>query len=158
LKELCKAVSERQLLRGDWKDQIVYDLGCGDGKVNIQLAKEFGTRGVGLDLDGHLISQANALAESEEVNHLVSFKVEDILKTDLSDATVLFLYLLPDALEKLKPILELALAQPGVILIVEQWPLVNWDDRIVYNHNQNAFRVYSLPEKRQDWNTQSQAP
>lgn len=149
LRTLCDALHAAQLLNGEWKDQVVYDLGCGDGIVNVELAILFGTRGVGLDLDELLVTKANALAASRNVSHLVEFRVQDIFKTDLSDATILFMYLLPDALEKLKPVFETALARPGLLLIVEQWPLLNWEENIVYTHNNGAFRVYAGNPNRQ---------
>ena len=130
------------MLKGEWKDQILYDLGCGDGIVNVEVAKRFGTRGVGLDLDETLISKANELSASQDVSHLAEFRVQDLLEADLSEATILFLYLLPEALEKLKPILEREIVRPGVLLVVEQWPLANWEHWLIYTHAEGRFRVY----------------
>lgn len=144
LRELCEAMSAQQLLQGEWTDQVVYDLGCGDGIVNVELASLYGTRGVGLDLDDALVSKANALAAQQKVSHLAEFRVQDIFSADLSEATILFMYLLPDALEKLKPVFEQALAfRPGLLLVVEQWALLNWEDSIVYNHKNGSFTVYA---------------
>ena len=142
LREFCQAVLGLGLLHGEWKEQVIYDLGCGDGIVNVEFAKMFGTRGVGLDLDESLLSKANALAEAEHVSELVSFRKQDLLTADYSEATILFLYLLPEALERLKSVLEQFLARPGTLLIVEMWPVAYWDDRVLYTHEEGIFRVY----------------
>jgi predicted TPR repeat methyltransferase len=142
LRELCDALISLQLLNGDWNSQVLYDLGCGDGIVNVELAKRFGTRGVGIDLDEALIAKANTLSDAQGVSNLVSFRIQDLLKADLSESTILFMYLLPEALEKLKPILEEQIRRPGVLLIVEQWPLLGWEHYLVYTHSQGKFRVY----------------
>lgn len=147
LREFCQAVLSLGLLRGDWKDQVFYDLGCGDGIVNVEMAKMFGTRGVGLDLDETLLSKAIALSEAERVSELVSFRKQDLLTADYSEATVLFLYLLPEALEKLKSVLESFIERPGVIMIVEMWPIPNWQDRVLYTHAEGVFRVYGLKKE-----------
>lgn len=142
LREFCEAVSELGLLKGEWKDQVVYDLGCGDGIVNVELAKLFGTRGVGLDLDESLVAKANELAESQQVSHIVSFLKQDILTADYSDATILFMYLLPEALEKLKSVLESFLLLGDKLLVIEMWKPSNWEEKEIYVHDKGVFRVY----------------
>lgn len=143
LKELCDAISAQNLIQGDWSQQIFYDLGCGNGIVNIEIATLYGTRGVGLDLDEKLIFEAKSLAAQRGMSHLIDFRVEDILQTDLSECTVVFMFLLPEALEKLKSVVEDFLNKlPDRILIVEQWTISNWEDKVLYNHNQGQFRVY----------------
>lgn len=146
LRSFCDAVSSLGLLNGDWKDQVMYDLGCGDGIVNIEMAKLFGTKGVGLDLDETLLAKANEAAATQEVSHLVSFCKQDLNTADYSKATILFMYLLPEALEKLKPVLESFLLREGALLIVEMWPLEKWEDQILYSHDKGVFRVYG-PKK-----------
>lgn len=146
LRNFCEAVSSLGLLKGDWKDQVVYDLGCGDGIVNVEMAKLFGTRGVGLDLDETLLAKANEAAAAQGVSHLVSFCKQDLNTADYSQATILFMYLLPEALEKLKPILESFLLREGALLIVEMWPLEKWEDQVLYSHDKGVFRVYG-PKK-----------
>ena len=76
------------------KGDVVYDLGCGDGRIPITAAKRFGARGVGVDIDPQRIAEANANAKKEGVTERVSFRLQDALTTDLSDATVVTLYLL----------------------------------------------------------------
>jgi SAM-dependent methyltransferase len=82
---------------------VVYDLGCGDGRIVIAAAKKFGTRGVGIDLDPARIKEARANAKAAGVENLVTFKVADLFQTDLREATVVMLYLLPELNRRLKP-------------------------------------------------------
>ena len=82
---------------------VVYDLGCGDGRIVIAAAKKYGTRGVGVDLDPARIREARANAKKAGVEGLVRFEVGDLFKTDLTEATVVTLYLLPELNRRLKP-------------------------------------------------------
>jgi len=82
---------------------VVYDLGCGDGRMVIAAAKKFGTRGVGIDLDPARIREARANAKAQGVDQLVTFRVADLFETDLREATVVMLYLLPEVNRRLKP-------------------------------------------------------
>jgi SAM-dependent methyltransferase len=92
------------------KADLVYDLGCGDGRIVVLAAKKRGARGVGYDIDPQRIRECHANAKQHQVEDLVRFEQEDIFKLDLSRATVVTLYLLPSLnvrlipqLEKLKP-------------------------------------------------------
>jgi SAM-dependent methyltransferase len=82
---------------------VVYDLGCGDGRIVIAAAKKYGARGVGVDLDPARIREARANAKQAGVENLVKFEVGDLFKTDLTEATVVTLYLLPELNRRLKP-------------------------------------------------------
>jgi tRNA/tmRNA/rRNA uracil-C5-methylase (TrmA/RlmC/RlmD family) len=81
------------------KNDVIYDLGCGDGRIPIAAAKRFGTRGVGVDIDPQRIAEANANAKKEGVTHLVTFKLQDAMATDVSEATVVTLYWQPDKVD-----------------------------------------------------------
>ncbi|HEX7116599.1 MAG TPA: class I SAM-dependent methyltransferase [Steroidobacter sp.] len=82
---------------------VVYDLGCGDGRMVIAAAKKFGTRGYGVDLDPARIREARANAKAAGVEKLVTFEVGDLFETDVREATVVMLYLLPHMNRRLKP-------------------------------------------------------
>ncbi len=82
---------------------MVYDLGCGDGRIVITAAKERGARGVGIDLNPERIVEANANARKAGVTDKVQFRVGDLFKTDVSAATVVTLYLLPQVNRRLRP-------------------------------------------------------
>jgi uncharacterized protein (TIGR03000 family) len=111
------------------KEDVVYDLGCGDGRMVITGVKKFGAkRGVGVDLDEDLIKKCKAAAKDAGVEKLVEFRVGDVLKVvDLSDATVVLLYMGDDINARLKPILQKTL-KPGArvvshrFLMGEDWP------------------------------------
>ena len=85
------------------KGDVLYDLGSGDGRIVITAAKRFGVRGTGIDIDPQRIAEANENARKEGVTHLVTFKQTDLFTTDISDATVVTLYLLPRLNVKLRP-------------------------------------------------------
>lgn len=85
------------------KDDVVYDLGCGDGRIVITAASEHGARGVGIDINPQRIAEARANAKEAKVEDQVHFKVGDLYKADFSPATVVTLYLLPDVNRKLRP-------------------------------------------------------
>ena len=106
-------VVDRMLaLAGVTKDDVVYDLGCGDGRIPIAAAKTYGARGVGLDIDPRRIEESRANAKAAGVEHLVEFRVEDVMSADVSKATVVTLYLLSSSNAKLRPILTRQL-RPG---------------------------------------------
>ncbi len=106
---------------------VVYDLGCGDGRMVIAAAKKFGVRGVGVDLDPQRIREAKANARAAGVEQLVSFRVQDLFQTELRDATVVLLYLLPELNRRLKPKLFAEL-RPGARVVSHdfdmgrEWP------------------------------------
>jgi SAM-dependent methyltransferase len=101
---------------------VVYDLGCGDGRIVIAAAKKYGTRGVGVDLDPARIREAQANAKQAGVENLVTFKVGDMFKTDLHEATVVTLYLLPELNRRLKPKLFAEL-RPGARVVSHDWDM-----------------------------------
>ena len=119
-------VVDRMLqLAGLGKSDVIYDLGCGDGRIPITAAKRFGSRGVGVDIDPQRIAEANANAKREGVSHLVTFKLQDALATDVSDATVVTLYLLSASNLKLRPILTKQL-KPGARIVSHAFGMGDW--------------------------------
>lgn len=95
---------------------VVFDLGCGDGRMVIAAAQKFGTRGVGIDLDPQRIKEARAHARRAGVEDLVSFEVGDLFQADIREATVVMLYLLPELNRRLKPKLFAEL-RPGARVV-----------------------------------------
>ena len=94
---------------------VVYDLGCGDGRIPIAAAQQYGARGVGIDIDPVRISEANENAKAAGVTDKVKFLNEDLFTTDFSEATVVTLYLLPSVNEKL--IQKLKALKPGTRIV-----------------------------------------
>jgi cyclopropane fatty-acyl-phospholipid synthase-like methyltransferase len=97
-------------------NDVVYDLGCGDGRIPIAAAVKYGARGVGLDIDPALIEKSRANAKAAGVEHLVEFKVQDVMTADVSRATVVTLFLLSSSNEKLRPMLTRQL-RPGARIV-----------------------------------------
>lgn len=90
---------------------VVYDLGCGDGRIPVTAAKKYGVKAVGFDVDPQRIKESKANVEENGVGKLVTIKQEDIFKQDLSKANVVTLYLLPSLNVKLMP--QLRKLKPG---------------------------------------------
>jgi len=88
------------------KTDLVYDLGCGDGRIVIAAAKKYGCKAVGFDIDPVRVEEAQANVKKNKVEHLVTIEHEDIFTLDLSPANVITLYLLPSLNVKLIPQLE----------------------------------------------------
>ena len=95
---------------------VVYDLGCGDGRIPIAAAKKYGAHGVGLDIDPKLIELAKANARAAGVERLVEFRVQNVLDADISPATVVTLYLLSSSNERVRPMLQQQL-KPGARIV-----------------------------------------
>ena len=105
-------VDRMLVLAGVTKDDVVYDLGCGDGRIPIAAAKKYGAHGVGIDIDPKRIEESKANAKAAGVEHLVRFRVENALTADVSAATVVTLYLLSSSNRALRPLLQRQL-KPG---------------------------------------------
>jgi SAM-dependent methyltransferase len=112
------------------KDDVLFDLGCGDGRIVITAAKKYGARGIGVDIDPRRIKESRANAKNAGVTSQVEFRVQDALKVDFSRATVVALYLLPESNAMLRPILEKQL-KPGVMVVCHDFSIPGWEDREV---------------------------
>jgi SAM-dependent methyltransferase len=107
------------------KDDVVIDLGCGDGRIPITAAKVYGARGIGVDIDPQRIAEANANARLAGVTARVTFKLENALTTDVSPATVVTTYLLTASNLRLRPILTRAL-KPGTRIVAHNFGFGDW--------------------------------
>lgn len=107
------------------KGDVVYDLGCGDGRIPITAARKYGARGVGVDIDPQRIAEANANAKAAGVEHLVTFKLQDAMTTDVTEATLVTLYLLSASNLKLRPILTRQL-KPGARIVAHSFGMGDW--------------------------------
>jgi len=104
---------------------IVYDLGSSDGRIVIAAAKRFGARGVGIEIDPELVREATENSEQAGVAHLVRFAEADFFTVDLSEATVVTLYLLPEVNRQLLPKLRAEL-RPGTRIVSYKYDLGDW--------------------------------
>ena len=116
---------------------VVYDLGCGDGRIVIAAAQKFGARGVGIDIDATLVARAQANAAAAGVSDRVTFRVQDAMTVNVSDATVVTLYLLAASNVKLRPVLTRQLA-PGARIVAHNYPIGDWEPQIVDNFTDAA--------------------
>jgi len=120
-------VVDRMLaLAGVGPRDVVMDLGCGDGRIPITAAKTYGARGIGVDIDPQRIAEANANAKAAGVTRLVTFKLQDALTTDMSQATVVTLYLLSSSNLKLRPILTRQL-KAGARIVAHNFAMGDWE-------------------------------
>ncbi len=123
-------VVEKMLaLAGVGPKDVVYDIGCGDGRMIIAAAKTYMARGVGIDIDPQRIEESRANAKKEGVEGLTRFLCLDATKAHIAEATVLALYLLPESLESLKPLFEREL-RPGTRIVSHNYRIPGWDERI----------------------------
>ena len=104
-------------------DRVV-DLGSGDGRIVILAAKQFGARGLGVEIVPELVQRSRANAKTVGVQDRVEFREQDLFKTDLSAATVITMYLLPDVNLQLRPLL-LSL-EPGTRIVSHDWDMGDW--------------------------------
>lgn len=104
---------------------VLYDLGCGDGRIVITAAREHGARGVGIDIDPARIAEAQSGARRAGVEDRVRFAVQDLFATDFSPASVVALYLYPELNAKLKPRL-LAQLKPGSRVVSHEFSVGDW--------------------------------
>jgi len=120
------------------KDDVVYDLGCGDGRIVITAAK-LGARGVGIDINPERIKESNQNAEDAKVTDRVKFIEGDVFKADIRPATVVTLYLLPARLARLKAKLLKDL-KPGTRIAAHDFPLEEWEpDQTVQLNGHQLF-------------------
>jgi hypothetical protein len=106
-------------------NDVLYDLGSGDGRIVITAARKFGTRGVGYDLDPDRVSEARENARKAGVTDKVRFEQQDIFTAKIADATVITMYLLPDVNMRLRPRL-LSELKPGTRIVSHNYDLGDW--------------------------------
>lgn len=122
---------------------VVYDLGCGDGRIVIAAAQKFGARGVGIDINPKLIADAEAGAKAAGVADRVTFLLQDAMTVDVSDATVVTLYLLSASNVKLRPVLTRQLRR-GARIVAHDFPIGDWEPDVVDNFSDVMGRKRTL--------------
>ena len=115
-----KMIEVAEIKKGD----ILYDMGSGDGRIVIEAAKKFGIRGVGIDLNPELVAKAKENALSEGVSHLVEFRAQDGLTVDISEATVVTLYMFKWFNNALRP--KLQKLKPGSRVVAHDFDIDDW--------------------------------
>jgi protein-L-isoaspartate O-methyltransferase len=121
--------------------EIIYDLGCGDGRVVIMAAQEFGARGVGVEMREDLAKQALSKVSELGLEGRVKIVQSDLFKVDLTQADVVTLYLTTSANDKVKPKLESEL-KPGVRVVSHDYEILGWRPVKIDNFCENPRLGY----------------
>jgi precorrin-6B methylase 2 len=134
------------------KKDIVYDLGCGDGRIVVTAAKKYGCKARGFDIDPARVKQSQANVKENKVGHLVTIEQKDIFKLDLSGASVVTLYLLPSLNVKLIPQLERM--KPGSRIVSHAFAMRGVKpDRVVRVKGRDGFvrlvYLWTVPLKKE---------
>jgi ribosomal protein L11 methylase PrmA len=129
-------------------DDVVYDLGCGDGRFVITAAKNYGARGVGIDLDPARIRESKENADVAGVSSRVAFRQGDLFEADIREATVVILYLLPDLNQKLRPKLQAEL-KPGTRVVSHYFDMGSeWPAEKVLEIQGRKVYLWTIPERK----------
>ena len=126
------------------KDDIVYDLGSGDGRIVVAAAKQYGATGVGIDIDPQRIKEAQENARAAGVTDKVRFLNADLFETDISKATVVTLYLLPSLNLKLRPRL-LKMLKPGTRVVSHSFDMGDWKPEQSLNVDGRWVYFWTIP-------------
>jgi ribosomal protein L11 methylase PrmA len=129
------------------KADVVYDLGCGDGRIVIAAAKDYGAKGVGVDINPERIQEARTNAKKAGVEDRVKFEENDLFKADIRGATVVTLYLLPDVNLKLRPKL-LADLKPGTRIVSHSFDMEDWKPDAEETVDGRHLYLWTVPAKK----------
>jgi ubiquinone/menaquinone biosynthesis C-methylase UbiE len=141
-------VVEAMLKLGDaHKGDILYDLGCGDGRIVITAVKKYDVDGTGVDIDPERIAEAKANAAREGVAGKAKFIEGDLFNADIGKATLVTLYLLPNVNLKLKPKL-LAELKPGARVVSHSFDMGDWEPARKIEVNGRTIYLWIIPEKQ----------
>jgi SAM-dependent methyltransferase len=132
-------------LGGVKSGDVIYDLGSGDGRIVIAAAEQFHTRGVGIDINPERIQEATENARKAGVNNLVQFRQADLFSTDISEATVVTLYLLPSVNLKLRPKLLHDL-KPGTRIVSHSFDMGDWKPERQENIEGRMIYLWTVPD------------
>jgi SAM-dependent methyltransferase len=130
------------------KQDVLYDLGSGDGRIPIRAAQQFGIRAVGIDIDPERIAEARQNAKEAKVTHLVEFREEDLFESDFSEATVVTLYLLPELNVRLRPRLWAELP-PGTRIVSHAFDMGDWKPLEEKEVDGSDIFLWIVPERGQ---------
>jgi SAM-dependent methyltransferase len=141
-----RVVNAMLQLGGVQRADTVFDLGCGDGRIVIAAARQFGAHGVGIDINPERIREARANAKAAGVSELVRFEVGDVFVADIRSATVVFLYLLPDLNLRLRPKLRNDL-KPGTRIVSHAFDMGDWTPEKKQIVDESPIYLWTIPGK-----------
>lgn len=127
-------------------NEMVYDLGCGDGRAVVTAARDFGARGIGVDIDPERIEESRANAANAGVADRVQFKQEDLFQMNFADADVVFLYLLPALNVRLRPRI-LDELRPGTRIVSHAFSMAEWEPDQTAEVNGRHILFWIVPAK-----------
>ncbi len=125
---------------------VVYDLGSGDGRIVVTAAKRYGVHGVGIDINPERIQEAEANARAAGVQRLTEFRQEDIFKTDIGEASVVTMYLLPSVNNRMKPKLLRDL-KPGTRIVSHAFDIEGWEPLRTIEVEGTTLYLWVVPEE-----------
>jgi SAM-dependent methyltransferase len=134
-------------LAGVKSTDVVYDLGCGDGRIVVRAAKNYGARGVGVDINPVRVQEARENAKRNGVENLVRFEEGDLFDADIHDATVVTLYLLPNVNVRLRPKLLKDL-KPGTRVVSHSFDMGDWKPEKEEQVEGATIYLWTIPEKK----------
>jgi SAM-dependent methyltransferase len=135
------------------KDDVVYDLGSGDGRIVIAAAKQYGARGIGVDIDPKRVEEARANAKRAGVADRATFKEQDLFDTDLREATVVTMYLLPQVNLRLRPKLFREL-KPGTRVVSHSFDMGGWKPLQTETINGKTIYYWEIPANAEAMNVE----
>ena len=145
-----RVVHEMLALAAVRPDDVVYDLGAGDGRIVIAAARWRGARGVGVEIDPDLVRQARRDAERAGVADRVRFEAADLFAIPLGDASVVTLYLSPELNARLRPRLVAEL-RPGARIVSHQFPMGDWEPtqsvRLSVDGREHVLHLWIVPAR-----------
>ena len=128
------------------KGDVLYDLGCGDGRIVVAAAKQYGVTAVGFDIDPDRIAEANANAKAAGVSNKVKFVNANLFNVDLSKATVITMYLLPTVNMELRPkILKL---KPGTRIVSHAFDMGDWTPQKTESVEGATIYFWTVPNRK----------
>jgi ribosomal protein L11 methylase PrmA len=128
------------------KNDIVYDLGCGDGRIPVTAASKYGARAVCVDIDPQRIKEATENVQKNKVGNLVRIVQGDLFEQNLSEATVVTLYLLPSLNLKLMPKLMKEL-RPGTRIVSHAFDMGDWKPEKELDVNGRKVYFWTIPKR-----------
>jgi 2-polyprenyl-3-methyl-5-hydroxy-6-metoxy-1,4-benzoquinol methylase len=128
------------------EEDVVYDLGSGDGRIPITAARDFGARGVGIEIKPHLVEKARKNAKNAGVSDRVAFRQGDLFEADISEATVVTIYLLPTVNMELRPKLFRELS-PGTRVVSHDFDMNEWEPDTTWESGGETIFRWTIPEE-----------
>lgn len=145
-----KTVNKMLELAGVTEEDVVYDLGSGDGRIPIAAAQKYGARGVGIEIKPDLVQRARKNAKLSGVSDKVQIRQQDIFEADFRDATVVTMYLFPDVNIKLRPMLFEQL-EPGARVVSHSFDMNEWEPDTSVNVDGDILYRWTIPEETPDF-------